>query len=76
MTWISPGYEKISPTILSEPFETCEHCSRRNVYLHIVCDFDKTKFSFVVELAKLFGLEELDINGSLGMIYGKNNRMA
>ena len=27
MNWIQPTFEKIAPTLLSEPYSTCNHCS-------------------------------------------------
>jgi hypothetical protein len=74
MNWIQPSFEKIAPTQLSEPFDTCQHCTTKNVYLHIYADFNTAKLSVVVELAKSFGVGDYDINCSGGTVYGKLNR--
>lgn len=74
MNWIQPTFDKIAPTYLPEPYSTCSHCSPRNVYLHIYCNFDTTIFGTVVELAKSFGLNDYDINGLSGTVYGLLNK--
>ncbi|CAK81576.1 unnamed protein product (macronuclear) [Paramecium tetraurelia] len=74
MNWIQPTYDKIAPTYLPEPYPTCNHCSPRNVYLHLYCNFDTTIFGTIVELAKSFGLNDYDIYGQSGTVYGLHNK--